>query len=36
MQQLDWVIGYLREIHKPRIARALQANREAIARRHRL
>jgi hypothetical protein len=30
LEQLDWVIAYLRRIRKPSIARALQANRDTI------
>ena len=33
IKQLDWVIGYLRQIHKPEIAQALQANRDKIVKR---
>jgi len=36
LQQLDWVISYLHRIRKPGIARALQANREAISKKYRL
>jgi hypothetical protein len=35
IEQLDWCIAYLRKIGKPRIARALQANRNAIVKRAR-
>jgi hypothetical protein len=34
IEQLDWCISYLRQIRKPRIARALQANRETIVKRY--
>lgn len=34
LQQLEWCISYLRQIRKPRIARALQANRETIRKRY--
>ena len=34
LEQLDWCINYLRRIHKPRIARALENNRRGIARRY--
>lgn len=36
LEQLDWCIAYLRRIRKPNIARALEANRREIARRHKL
>jgi hypothetical protein len=36
LQQLDWVISHLRQIDKPRIARALQANRDTIIKRYEL
>jgi hypothetical protein len=36
LQQLEWCIGYLRRIRKPRIAKALEANRAAIIKRYRL
>jgi hypothetical protein len=36
LQQLEWVINYLRQNHKPGIARALQANRDAIIKRYAL
>ena len=32
LQQLDWCIGYLHGIRKPRISRALARNRSAIGR----
>jgi hypothetical protein len=34
LQQLDWCIGYLRQIRKPQIARALENNRREIAERY--
>jgi hypothetical protein len=30
LEQLEWGIGYLREIHRPEIARALDRNRRQI------
>jgi hypothetical protein len=30
IEQLDWIINYLRRIHKPQIAKALQQNRDTI------
>ena len=36
LQQLEWVINYLRENHKPAIARALQANRDTIIKQYEL
>jgi hypothetical protein len=36
IEQLDWCIGYLRQIRKVRIARVLHANRMEIVRRYRL
>ena len=35
LDQLDWCVGYLYQIRKPRIARALEKNRKAIRRRMR-
>jgi len=35
IEQLDWVIGYLHQIRKHEIARALQRNRASIVRRYR-
>jgi hypothetical protein len=36
LEQLEWCIGYLRQIRKPRIAKALEANRATIVKRYRL
>jgi hypothetical protein len=36
LDQLDWTVSYLRRIRKPKIARALEANRAAIIERYRL
>jgi hypothetical protein len=36
LEQLEWCIAYLRKIHKPRIAKALEANRASIIKRYRL
>jgi hypothetical protein len=35
IEQLDWVIGYLHQIHKDEIAKALRRNRMSIVRRYR-
>ena len=35
IEQLDWVIGYLHQIRKHEIARALERNRSAIVKRYR-
>lgn len=35
IEQLDWVIGYLHQIRKHEIARALQRNRASIVKRYR-
>ena len=35
IEQLDWTINYLRRIDKPKIANALQHNRDAIVARAR-
>jgi hypothetical protein len=35
IEQLDWCINYLRQIHKPKIAAALEQNRKAIVSRAR-
>jgi hypothetical protein len=35
IEQLDWTINYLRRIEKPKIANALQHNRDAIVARAR-
>jgi hypothetical protein len=34
LQQLEWCIGYLRQIRKPRIAKALEDNRASIIKRY--
>jgi hypothetical protein len=31
LEQLEWVVGYLRTIRKPEIARALERNRKRIS-----
>jgi hypothetical protein len=36
LEQLDWCINYLSRIRKSKIAQALQQNRKAIVKRHRL
>ena len=36
LEQIEWVISYLRRIRKPAIARALDRNRQAILQRARL
>ncbi len=36
LEQLDWCIGYLERIRKPRIAQALRQNRNTILKRSRL
>jgi hypothetical protein len=36
LDQLEWAAAYLRRIRKPRIARALEANRASIIERYRL
>jgi hypothetical protein len=33
LDQLEWVVGYLNKIHKPRIARAVDRNRKQILQR---
>ena len=33
LEQLEWTVGYLRQVHKPKIAQALERNRREIARR---
>jgi hypothetical protein len=35
IEQLDWVIGYLRQIRKSEIARALRKNRTKIVKQYR-
>ena len=30
LEQLEWTVGYLHQIHKPKIARALERNRRQI------
>jgi hypothetical protein len=32
LEQLDWIVGYLHQIRKGRIASAIERNREQIAR----
>jgi hypothetical protein len=36
LEQLDWCIGYLDRIRRPRIAQVLRQNRQTIIKRHRL
>jgi hypothetical protein len=36
LDQLEWAAAYLRRIRKPKIARALEANRASIIERYRL